>query len=129
MTVTVNDVKTVYPTTEDLSGYLRTATLIVSEELSNKGLTTARLDEITIYLTAHFATIGLDQGGLRRKRMGESDESYKTPGDKDLGLKSTLFGQQAILLDTSGTLAVVGSSAQTLPALFTVVGSGWQDVQ
>jgi hypothetical protein len=54
--------------------------------------------------------------------MGEGDESYKTPGDKDLGFKATLYGQQALLLDTSGTLATIGANSQTLPALFTIIG-------
>lgn len=123
MTVTVDDVKTIYPTQADLTGYLATAQTLVSEQLSGKGLTDATLDQITIYLTAHFAVIGLEHGGMRAKRMGEASESYKTPGDKDLGLKATLFGQQALLFDTSGTLSAIGANSQSLPALFTVVGS------
>lgn len=122
MTVTTDDVKKIYPTESDLSGFLRTANLVVTTQLSGKGLDSSVTDEITIYLTAHFATIGLDKGGLRRQRLGDGDESYKTPGDKDLGFKSTLYGQQAMLLDTTGTLASMGASAQSLPALFTVYG-------
>lgn len=122
MAITEADVKKIYPTDSDLSGYLRTANLVVTSQLSDKGLDSSIQDEIAIYLTAHFATIGLDKGGLRRQRLGDGDESYKTPGDKDLGFKSTLFGQQAMLLDSSGTLASMGANSQTLPALFTVFG-------
>jgi hypothetical protein len=120
MAITANDVKGVYPTSADLSGFVTTAQVLVDSQLQGKGLTGALLDQITIYLAAHFASIGLEKGGLRSKKLGDAQESYKTPGDKDLGLKSTLYGQQALLLDVSGTLAGIGASAQSLPALFTV---------
>lgn len=121
MSVTVSDVKKVYPTDSDLSGFLATAQLLVSNQLSDKGLSNDTLDQITIYLTAHFATIGLDKGGLKSKKVGESSESYKVTGDKDTGLKSSGYGQMAMLLDSSGTLAGLNSQSTSLPALFEVV--------
>lgn len=123
MAVTTDDVKKVYPTTADLSGYLLTAQVITDNMLSSKGIVQPVLDQITIYMAAHFATIGLEKGGLRNEKMGDAEESYKTPGDKDLGFKATLFGQQALLLDTSGTLSSMGANSQSLPALFDNVGS------
>lgn len=123
MSVTTADVQKIYPTTSDLSGFLATAQLIVTEQLSNltPALSSAMLDQITIYLTAHFAVIGLDKGGLRREKLGDSDESYRVPGDNDIGFRSTMYGQQAMLLDTSGTLAAMGAKAATLPGLFEIV--------
>jgi hypothetical protein len=123
MAVTVDDVKAIYPTNQTLTGYLTTANVIKNTQLLDKGLDPTQLDQVTIYLAAHFAVIGLEQGGLRRKRMGEADESYKTPGDFDVGFASTRFGQMAMLLDTSGTLAGMASNNK-LPALFQVVGDG-----
>lgn len=121
MAVTVDDVKLIYPTTKDLSGFLTTANMIVNTQLLDKGLDSSVIREITIYLTAHFATVGLEKGGLRRKRLGEADESYKTPGDFDIGFAATLYGQQAMLFDTSGTLAGMAANNK-LPAQFQVVG-------
>lgn len=121
MTVTVNDVKKIYPTTADLSGFLQTAQLIATDQLSDKGLSSGVIDEITIYLTAHFATGGLDKGGLKSKKVGEAVETYKVTGDYSLGLSSTSYGQTAMLLDTSGTLAGLSAHAAKLPALFEVV--------
>jgi hypothetical protein len=121
MTVTTADVQKIYPTTSDLSGYLASAQVIVTTVLSDKGLSSDILDQITIYLTAHFATIGLNKGGLRSEKIGDAQDSYKVPGDFDLGFKATLFGQQALLFDTSGALAEMGASANSLPATFEVV--------
>lgn len=119
--VTVNDVKKVYPTSADLSGFLQTAKLLVANQLLDQGLSDATLFEITVYLTAHFATVGMEHGGLKSKKVGESTETWNATGDKDTGLKSTGYGQTAMLLDSSGTLAGLNTSASGLEALFEVV--------
>lgn len=121
MAVTETDVKKVYPTNADLSGFLQTANLVVTNQLTGKGLSTTTLDEITIYLTAHFATVGLNKGGLKSKKVGEATETYKVTGDDALGLRSTGYGQTAMLLDSSGTLAGFDAQSVKLPALFEVV--------
>jgi len=123
MTVTTGDVGLICAIPGDLSGYLESAQVLVSEQLQGKGLTDATLDQITIYLAAHFAVIGLARGGLRSKKIGDAAESYRTPGDKDVGFKATAFGQQALIFDTTGTLSSLGANSQSLPALFSVVGS------
>lgn len=129
MTVSAADVLKIYPTagSADLSGFLATAQVITDEYLTDVGLSIELLDQVTIYLAAHFAVLGLENGGLQRDKMGEADQSYKTPGDKDLGFKSTRFGQMALILDTSGTLANIGAAGSSLSAVFEVVGDEGRD--
>jgi hypothetical protein len=87
------------------------ATVIVTEDLAGKGLTDDRLDAIELNLAAHFAIISLERGGLIRQKVGASEEEYAPVNGKN-SLSTTLFGQQAAALDTSGALA-----ALTAPAL------------
>lgn len=122
MAVTDAQVKAIIDTSRDTSAFIANALVFATEELIGKGLSNARFDLVVLYLSAHFVCLTEEMGGTRRSRMGESDESYKTPGDKDTGLKSTRFGQMAMLLDTSGTLAALTSS-NGLKALFALVGT------
>lgn len=122
MTVTSNQVKAIIETSiVDTAPFIAIAQNIADEELAGKGLSATRLDNVILYLSAHFVCLTEEKGGLRRSRLGESDESYKTPGDRETGFKSTRFGQTALMLDTSGTLAALGTNTG-LKALFTVVG-------
>jgi len=91
--------------------YSDMATVIVTEDLAGKGLTDDRLDAIELNLAAHFAIISLERGGLIRQKVGASEEEYAPVNGKN-SLSTTLFGQQAAALDTSGALA-----ALTAPAL------------
>lgn len=90
---------------QDIAGFIKTGEVIVSEDLSGLGLSDDRLDQITKYLAAHFIILAVENGGLRRSRTGQQDESYLVPSSDRVGLASTRFGQQAIALDTTGTLA------------------------
>lgn len=122
MTVTSAQVKAIITTSiADTSSFINTATILVNNVLADQGLDSSLVDQITLYLSAHFVCLTEENGGLRRSRLGESDESYKVPGDKDTGLASTRYGQTAMLMDTSGTLAGL-SANKGLPALFTVIG-------
>lgn len=124
MTVTVDNVKAIYPTTLDVAPFLDVAQKYVNSlALSSKGLSADLVDPVVLYFTAHLLVLTAEQGGLRRRRLGDGDESYKTPGDFDIGLRSTRFGQQAMILDSTGTLAAK-TSGSGLKALFTVVGDG-----
>lgn len=127
MAVTITDVKKVYKDSisdEDLTVALETAELVVSESLAGCGMSTDRLDKITVYLAAHFAqfTAESDQGlpgTLRRSKIGDSDESYAVPTASDMHsfYRSTRWGQLAIALDTCNVLTTQG----VLPAQFRVV--------
>jgi hypothetical protein len=71
------------------------------------GLAEATMKMIELWLSAHFVAISDPE--LKSESVGgEWSVSYnvKTPGE---GLEATRFGQQAIELDTSGTLVESGT--------------------
>lgn len=120
------DIGSIYPEATkvaglDLTPFIVTADILITEELANAGLTIARLTEIEKYLAAHYACISIERGGLSRQRIGESEDYYKTIDPSTIGLSSTRFGQQAIMLDGSGTLGAL--SEKPVKAQFRVVGS------
>lgn len=94
------------------TSYIATANLIVEEDLVGNGLTEARLKQIEIYLAAHFATLAKEKGGIVRTSMGESAETYHDLNSRFQSYTSTRFGQQAIALDTTGTLVNQGSGGK-----------------
>lgn len=120
MAVSEADVKAVIQTSLDVSPMITTAEVIVAEVLQGKGLSSALTDQITIYLAAHFVCLNEEYGGLRRSKMGDADESYRVPGDKDVGLALTRYGQQAMMMDITGSLAAV-SANKGLKAAFEVI--------
>lgn len=120
MAVTAQQVATIVDTSTDCAPFLATANAIFNATLQGKGLPSDLSDQIILYLAAHFAVLTTESGGLKRSKLSEADESYRIPGDKDTGLSFTRFGQQAMLLDTSGTLAGL-STNKGLKALFEVI--------
>ncbi len=123
MSVTDEQLQKVIKTNLDTSLFISTATDFVTGQLQSTGIP---LDPIILYFAAHLVVLSDEFGGLRRSRLGEADESYKVPGDKDTGLASTRFGQMVLLLDTSGTLAGL-SANKGITALFSVVDQGNRD--
>jgi len=121
MAVLDSHVKAVIDTARDTTTFITTAQLFVDEELSGSGHSAARLEQIVLYLAAHFCCLTEEQGGMRRQKLGDSDDSYRVPGDKDTGLAFTRYGQQALILDSSGILAAL-STNKGLKATFEVIG-------
>lgn len=109
-----------------LQTYLDIANLIVVENLATAGYSDERLKLIELNLAAHFATQGPAGAGtysaaqLESIRVGQSEERYRTSVSSAFGLSTSLYGQVAMALDTSGILAgLLASSA--LKATFEVV--------
>ena len=99
--------------------FITAANLLVTEELAGKGFTNARLKEIERWLAAHFLAIDEDKArvvevgiGESRRRMGEN-----TRGVLGETLKMTRWGQQAMLLDSSGTLSTLATQKARLTIL------------
>lgn len=109
------------PSAVDTSVYINAAVAVVTDKLTGKGLSESILTQIEIFLAAHFATLAVERGGLKKETAGDSSQSYQTISEKFKGFTSTRFGQQAITLDTSGTLAADGNANQR--AILRVVGS------
>ena len=88
----------------DLSVFIQTATVQVDEIAALGTLSAAVLKEIERWLAAHYAAMRVRQDV--KVTMGDASHTYA--GKTGMGLQSTRYGQQAVLLDTSGTLANAG---------------------
>lgn len=102
--INVGDLRAVYETTlEDyqLQAFVDDANLLVTEELAGAGLSDERLAAIEKYLAAHMASLR-DPRYQSENIAGEW--SYTVQGKTGMNLDATFYGQQAKLLDTSGTL-------------------------
>jgi len=103
-----------------LGSFVDTAHLLVDTYLV--GGTCQHSDEILkkieLYLAAHFASLSAGEGTIRYAKVGDAAESYDTDHLGD-GLRSTRYGQTAIMLDTCGILANMASAG--LKAEFRVV--------
>lgn len=100
-----------------LTSMIDTANVYIDTHLLSAGHSDQILEKIELYLAAHFVSLTEEQGGLTRAKLGDADESFANVYDQ--GLKSTRFGQQALVLDTSGILNSVARIA--LKAEFRVV--------
>ena len=82
---------------------------MISENLSTAGLSTDTLTSIEKWLAIHFGQV-LDPISLKKK-IGDAetiDYAYAVTTAWAKGLNQTFAGQQAIAMDTSGTLAKLG---------------------
>lgn len=104
--ITVSDLQDIYDTvltSGQLTAFINTAnTFINNSELVEVGLSESLLTEIEKYLAAHFASLR-DQRVQQENTAGEYSATYQ--GKTDMGFNSTQYGQMAVALDTSGTLA------------------------
>ncbi len=89
----------------DLKLFIEMANLIVEEDLvpATPTLSAARLTKIELMLAAHYVVVSDEKGSLTSQTTGEATESYHRKTFE--GLKMTRWGQQAIVLDITGTLA------------------------
>lgn len=107
----------------DLQPFVDTAALIRSESLAGSGLSLGRLSLIELYLAAHFCYLSVANGGVTETKQGQSLDRYREVDKTLTGLSSTVYGQTALSLDPTNTLALATSTKR---ALFKVVGSARQ---
>ena len=88
----------------NITPFITIANLLVTDKLSNSGLSVEMLKEIERWLSAHF--VAIRDPRVKSESIGGISTSYQ--GTTGEGLKSTLYGQQAIMFDTTGTLANFG---------------------
>jgi len=126
--VTGAEVKQIFQTSLSAAEveYFITATeLLVTEYLSDSGLSDAHLAQIQLYLTAHFAS-SWDQR-IKSQKFGDSQADFQHYAMSDV-LGSTDYGQKVILLDTTGTLlssiGKKGISVQAMGAAVDMTGHG-----
>lgn len=119
MPVIDTDVKAIIDTDRDTTPFIATAKLLTSEILSGSGLSSERIDAVTRYLAAHFVWL-TESSGLISKEVGGAKEVYHTYAEKNTGLASSRYGQTALSLDTSGSLAKATAN-NGMKALFNVI--------
>ena len=89
------------PSTADLTVFIGVANDIVTTDLAGNDYSETRLTNIELYLSAHFSCLKYRQAD--KIIIDESEDDYRNKLKH--GYYQTTYGQQAITLDTSGTLA------------------------
>lgn len=82
------------PDGADVSGFIRTANVIVTGRCGTLGYSTGELAEIETWLAAHLWSV--DNSRKRDEKMGMSEETIVSK--VDLGLNLTHHGQQVLIL-------------------------------
>jgi len=85
----------------DVSAFIAMATLL-TDKCSAAGLAAADCKEVERWLSAHLVATGARRL-VKSSAVGPISESFDSK--IDLGLNGTSYGQQAIALDTTSTLA------------------------
>lgn len=95
---------------ETICAAINTAHHLVDAKLADSGLGSELLIDIELWLSAHF--VAIRDPRAESERIGDYSATYQ--GKTDMGLKATTYGQQAIALDYTGTLAAMGLKKATL---------------
>jgi len=85
-----------------IDSYIIGANTIVTDNLGSSTLSVAMLKEIERWLAAHLVAITRERTA---KKEGAGGASIEYTGDWGEGFSSTSYGQTAIALDSTGTLA------------------------
>jgi hypothetical protein len=95
---------------DDLSAHIEFATLIVSESLSDCGYSEARMEMIERYLAAH--SYACYRTRIVEETIGRSTTKYAN--NATMGLAATVYGQQAMVLDTCQVLSTQDLASRKL---------------
>ena len=107
--VTGTQVKTVIitvKTASEVENFIPSANELVTEVLSGAGFSSTRLALIEKWLSAHF--VAIDDASARIAEEEIDDVRNKYEGKTGMRLNFTRYGQQVLLLDTSGSFADLG---------------------
>lgn len=116
--VTEEEVKAIIDTeltVEQVEPFIAAASIMVDEYLSSKITNSTVLKEVERWLAAHLIASGPDP---REQEVRIGTIEVNLEGRTGQGLAFSRYGQQAMLLDTSGTLKNIGKQK----AIFTVQG-------
>lgn len=96
-----------YQTAYPVTSVITTANLVVTKNCTDTAFTTDELEIIERYVAAHLYCISHPRA-TQEKAGSVSENKQHVEG---LGFNATEFGQQALLLDWSGALAALNTSA------------------
>ena len=105
--ITDTDVRELVDTSDDvdIDWAVEAAEDMVDAHLISVGHTDNILSRITLFIAAHFVALAVERGGLVREGVGGANASYANIYGE--GFRATRWGQQALALDSSGTLSNV----------------------
>lgn len=117
--VTPEEVKEIIDTElTDIYAFIQTANILVTDLLVNKGIDVDRLKEIERWLSAHFLAMrDQDAGMTTGQTIGDTKVFYSRNSGK--GLNLSRYGQQAMVLDSTGTLAALNRKRARLTVVTT----------
>ena len=104
----------------DCDPFIAIATLQVDAIDALGILGAAILEQIECWLSAHYVAIRDRQGS----KVTVLDSSHTYDGKTGMGLDATLWGQQALLMDSTGTLAGLGRKRASVTYLGGYASSG-----
>lgn len=105
------------PSSKDVQPFIDTASAVVDQVFTGITINSTLLAQIEKYLAAHFFHLSEPIIGTERIDTAWKEYSKGLLGE---GLKFTEFGQQALALDFTGTLAKLSSTRPG--SSFTVIG-------
>lgn len=118
--VTDAEVRTIcseLPTTTNATTFINVAHITMCEVfLTVTTVSDARLKLIQLYLASHFAAVSNPVTSFEGTGKLQESAQFKV----DLGLNFTKYGQQAIALDTSGTLRGMITGRRTQPQILSL---------
>ena len=108
--VTESEVKKLISTTENITAQIDAANVVVTEKLGSNGTITAdHLKEIERWLAAHLVACSIERQTLKEKIGATAVEFVgNQQSSGGLGLALTSYGQQVMIIDTTGILASLG---------------------
>lgn len=117
--VTPDDVKAILRKEpgSPLESFIETADALVTNLLTDL-LSDIMLKQITLYLSAHFYHV--TDPNYREQAIDDSEHKYRSK--VGMGLHLTHFGQQAMVLDSTGTLVEVNATDKSRKFEFGFLG-------
>jgi len=115
--VTVEELRKIIETDlpdADLQAYIDTASIFVNEVLSSTSISDFLKTQIAKWFAAHLLASTREQQ-LLEASAGSASAKFQAVIDK--GLESTMYGQQVLTLDTTGTFAKLGKRKMSLRAI------------
>ena len=99
---------------DNLLPFIMVADTLVTKKLTGQSLGDDLLKEITRWLAAHF--VAVRDPIVRQEKTGDASATFFL-GKEGTGLNATPYGQQAMMIDTSGTLASLGKKQASIEAI------------
>ena len=106
-TTTAEVLKIIDTDLTDLDAFILPASQLVDRvAAADSSLAAAALEEIECWLAAHFTSMR----DPRASKSAVGPTSFTYEGKTGMGLEFTRYGQMALLMDSSGTLAKLGKN-------------------